>query len=180
MTVLNRFSSFLTGLIIILFALLLVSSNGRGLTLIIVILGFSLFVDGIRYLRYYLRMGRHMVGGKMIFFVGLIYFDFGLVTMGLRDSHPVIIVIYLLGFHAFTGMVDVMRALEARRYTGTAWKLKLVNGIVNIIIAITAFSAGVFLKSPLILVDVYSFGLLYEGIMRIITAFRRTTIVYVP
>ena len=180
MTTLARLSNFISGLIIILFSILLASSVGKGLSFIIFILGVSLLLTGIRYLNYYFRMGRHMVGGKLMLFIGLIYFDFGLVSIGMQDSHPAIIVIYLLGFHAFSGLMDVLRALEARQYTGASWKLKMTNGIVNIIIAFTAFFAGVFLKSPFILVEVYSIGLLYAGIMRIVTAFRRTAIVYVP
>lgn len=180
MTTLNRFTNFISGLIIILFALLLASSVGKGLSFIIFILGITLFITGVRYLIYYFRMCRHMVGGKLILFIGLIYFDLGLVTVGLEDSPPIIIVVYLLGFHAFSGLVDVLRAMEAKQHTGASWKLKMTNGFVNILIAFTAFFAGVFLKSRFILVEVYSLGLLYAGIMRIVTAFRRTAIVYVP
>ena len=180
MTTIHRIRSLLLGLVIILFGIVTALSGDNSFSVIVFILGCSFLITGIRYIIYHFRMSRHMVGGKIILFIGVIYFDFGLVTIGLHDSPPVYVVIYLLGFHAFSGMVNILRAREARAYEGGAWRLTMTNGIVNILIAVTAFVFGLVMGSQTILVEIYSLGLLYSGITRIINSMRRTSIVYIP
>ena len=140
-----------------------------------IILSFSLLGMGIRLLIYYFAMARHMVGGKIQLYVGLIVLDFGIFTMTLTDVPHLYLILYLLGTHAFGGVIDILRALEAKR-NGSSWKLKTSQGAVNLIVAILClFSLG----STKLLVVLYCLGLFYSAVIRIISAFRKTAIVYI-
>ena len=50
------------------------------------------------------------------------------------------------------------------------------SGIVNILLAILCL---VFIKVTSIAVMIYAVGLIYAGVIKIITAFRKTTMVYI-
>ena len=66
--------------------------------------------------------------------------------------------------------------LEARRYEAQHWRLKLINGIVNILLALSCL---IFIRSMRVAVYVYCIGLCYSACMRIISAFRKNAIVYI-
>ena len=83
---------------------------------------------------------------------------------------------YLIAVHAFSGFVDVTRALEAKRLSAPSWKLNFSTGVVNIILAVLCI---VFLRLESIAVYIYSAGLIWSAIARIITSFRKTAVVYI-
>ena len=56
------------------------------------------------------------------------------------------------------------------------WKLKLFHGILNVAVSAGCF---IFINNPGVAVLVYGIGLVYSGILRIISAFRKTTFVYI-
>lgn len=178
MTKLERIGTFIAGLTIIICCIALIVLRGRGYTVLLYLLGLSLIFNGIRCLAYFFVMARHMVGGKMILFIGIVYLDFGMFTLTLNDEPLVFVVFYLLGFYAFSGLVDILRALEAFRLNGD-WKFTMSVGVINVAIAAVALFCGVVLKSPLLLVRLYCVGLLYSGISRIIQSLRTTTIVFI-
>ena len=117
-----------------------------------------------------------MVGGDQIFVRGLIMFDFGSFTATLTNLSQIYVMGYLIGAHAFSGMIDVMRALEAKKLASPSWKLTFSTGIVNIILAVVCL---VFLRSTSTAVYIYSAGLIYSSIIRIISSFRKTAVVYI-
>jgi uncharacterized membrane protein HdeD (DUF308 family) len=119
-----------------------------------------------------------MVGGKMILFIGIVYLDFGMFTITLKDEPLVFVVLYLLGFYAFSGLVDILRAVESYRIHGH-WKYTMSMGIAHVVIAGMALFCGIVLKSPLMLVRLYCLGLLYSGISRMIQSLHATTIAYI-
>ena len=80
--------------------------------------------------------------------------------------------IYLIAIHAFSGAVEVLRAMEAKRTVEGPWKVKLSHGIVNIALALFCM---VFIMDAATAVMIYSVGLLYSAFIRIISAFRRTS-----
>ena len=147
-----------------------------GYKLIGLIISVILIAEGIRSLLFYFSMARNMVGGRMILFRGIIALDLGMFAYTLQDIPPIYILLYLLIGHLFSGAVDVMRALEAKRME-SRWRLNLAYGIANILLA---FSCGFCFHNPTLLTYVYAAGLAYSACLRIAQAFRETAIVYIP
>ena len=172
----QRFINVFTGLLTIALGIYLILDPADGFTVVATILSFSLSVCGIRYLVYYFTMARHMVGGKLMLYVSIIALDLGIFTASLLDTPNFYIILYLIGMHAFSGVIDILRGLEARSYGGASWKLSIAHGAVSILIAIACV---VFLRSVNVLVYIYAAGLIYSALMRIAAAFRRTAIIYI-
>ena len=116
-----------------------------------------------------------MVGGRTSLYIGVIMLDLGIVTATLTDVPHFIVMLYLIAIHAFSGIVEVLRALEAQRYK-SSWRLKLSHGLLNIVIAIACI---VFIRHMHIAVVVYCSGLIYSAAMRIITAHRTRRLAYI-
>ena len=66
---------------------------------IILSLGLTLMLSGIRSLVYYFTMAKHMVGGLAVLYRGVIVFDIGLFTLSLVDVPLIFIMLYLAGLH---------------------------------------------------------------------------------
>lgn len=172
----QRIKNIVIGILIILGSLILIAFPEDGMLIVAGILSISLFIYGIRMLIYYLTMARHMVGGRIMLYIAVIVLDFGMFTMMMTNIPKMYIALYLLAIYAFSGAIDILRALEAKKYQSSAWKLKLISGIINIVIAILCV---VFIGSTNMIVYLYCAGLIYSAIVRIVTAFRKTAIVYI-
>ena len=171
----QRLRSLFAGIFVILLGLILIFIPEDGLTIVTAILSLSLTIRGFSYLHYYFTMARHMVGGKAILYVGIIFLDLGAFTGTLADEQKIFIAIYLAAVHLFSGAIDIMRAFESKKLE-SSWRVSFATGIGNIVIAVVC---AVFIRTPDILVYVYSVGLLYSGALRIAGAFRKTAIVYI-
>ena len=178
MSYFTRIKEIIAGLIVALFGILLMLSGDEGKVTVVIVISFYLLFSGFRLLWYYVRMARHMVGGKNVLIRSIITLDFGLVTVTMISMSNVTILIYLLGIFAFTGVIDILRALESKR-NGGAWKFKLINGFFYIFFSISLIVSGLFLDQPKYLVYAFGATLIYSGIVRIVTAFRRSAIVYI-
>ncbi len=176
MTKWQRIKGVFVGIVMMFSGVLMALAGGEAAHIIMLLLALSLTISGIRMLVYYFTMARHMVGGDQILIRGLILFDLGTFTGTLTNISQVYIMGYLVGIHAFSGIVDVMKVLEAKRLDSHSWKLNLSTGIVNIILAVTCI---VFLRSERIAVYIYSTGLIYSALIRIITSFRKIAVVYI-
>ena len=176
MTKWQRIKGVLVGIVMMFGGVLMALAGGEAALIIMLLLALSLTISGIRMLIYYFSMARHMVGGDQILIRGLILFDLGAFTGTLITISQIYIMGYLVGIHAFSGVVDVMRAMEAKKLDSSSWKLNLSTGIVNIILAVTCI---VFLRSEGIAVYIYSAGLIYSAFIRIITSFKKTAVVYI-
>lgn len=176
---LKRFGWILWGLLTLLFSVLLILYPNEGYIIAVAILGLTATISGIRQLFYYFTMARHMVGGKSVLFTGIILMDLGVFTSTLTDVPKIYLSLYLLGLYAFSGGIDIMRALEARRFESPSWRFSLVSGIINIVLAVLALIAGVFLRSQNLLVYIFCLGMIYSSCARIVTAFRKTAVVYI-
>ena len=121
-------------------------------------------------------MARHMVGGRIMLYLAVVVLDLGMFTMMLTNIPKIYIVLYLVVVYAFAGVVSILRALEAKRYQAPMWKLSLISGIINVVIAILCI---IFMRSTNMIVYLYCVGLIYSAIVRIVTAFRETAIVYI-
>lgn len=176
MTKLQRVQSIAGGVLMLLFTWLILRFAEDGIQLVAAIVSISLIVMGIRYLIYYFTMARHMVGGKRLFFIGAIVLDFGIFTSTLSEVPTLYVILYLVGIHAFSGTVEVLRALEAKKVGAGSWKLKFATGLLDLT---TAAACLVFFKNPRVAVYIYCAGLVYSAVLRIISAFRKTAIVYI-
>ena len=178
----QRIKNILIGALIILGAVILIIFPEDGILITAAILSLSLFFYGIKTLIYYLTMARHMVGGRIMLYLGIIVLDLGMFTMMLtniprdQDNEKMYIALYLVVVYAFSGAIDILRALEAKKYSAPSWKFSLISGVINVVVAILCI---VFIGSSDMIVYLYCAGLIYSAIVRIVTAFRKTAIVYI-
>ena len=172
MTVFQRIRGVFVGVLMLVFAVILIVNPSDDIyMLLIIILALGLAISGIKDIIFYFTMARHMVGGKMILVQGVIVLDFALLTGSLSDVPKFYVLLYLIGVHAFSGVVETLRALESKRSVEGPWKLKLSHGIVNFLLAAACL---IFIRHADTALIIYGIGLLYSAIMRIITAFRKT------
>ena len=175
MTKLQRVKEIVFGLIMIFLAYVMIRFPKEGYEFIIFIFAVYFTAAGIRTIIYYVTMARYMVGGRSSLYNGVILLDLGLLTLELTDVPHYYVLIYLIAIHAFSGAVEVLRALEAKRFGGS-WKLKIGHGVVNIILALICV---VFIKYTDLAVIIYCIGLIYSSLLRIISACRRTKFVHI-
>ena len=176
MSRMKRVRIFLGGLLTILYAAILFAAGEEGYPVVVTLISLSMLVRGANYLIYYLRMARHMVGGKSILFNGIIALDLGLFASTLTDVPPACIMLYLMATHLYSGVVDVMHALESKRL-GSHWRLSFAYGAANVLLAALC---AVSLNAPERLAMIYAAGLFYTGCLRIASAVRRSAIAYIP
>lgn len=175
MTKPQRVKSILLALLMILAGLFFMHSPTKCYPLITFVLCLGMTLKGVRLLIYYFSMARHMVDGRNILYQAVIMIDLGLFTGSLTQVPLIYVMLYLVSIHMFTGAIDILRALESRKY-GSPWKVNLVHGAINVLMAAACL---VFIKTTWIAVVIYALGLIYSGIMRIITACRKTPTVYI-
>ena len=175
MTLFQRIRKFLFGILLLFIAIIfLASPGGDTYQVVIGVLAIGLAIKAIKDIVFYFSMARHMVGGKMILFQGVIILDFAIFTASLSQIPKIYILLYLIFINAFSGVVEVLRALEAKRTVEGPWKLKMGHGVINLALAISCL---VFIRNENTAMIIYSIGLMYSALMRIISAFRRTTFV---
>lgn len=172
----QRIKSILIGVLIFLGAVIMIALPEDGFIIAAAILSLSLFIYGVKTLIYYFTMSRHMVGGRIMLYIAVVVLDLGMFTMMMTNIPKIYIVLYLLVIYAFTGAISVLRALEAKKYQAPSWRFSLISGIINLVIAILCV---VFISSTRMIVYFYCVGLIYSAIVRIVTAFRKTAIVYI-
>ena len=176
MTKIKRITEIIIGLIMVAYGLIMISFQDDAYRAAVSLLSLTFAFMGLKYLFYYFTMARFMVNGRMILYKGVILFDFGLVSASLIDMPKIYLLTYLVSIHALTGAVDILRAMEARRFGARSWKLKFSHGIGNLILAACCL---IFIKKINIAVNIFAIGLIYSGIIRIITAFRKTSLIYI-
>ena len=176
MTRFQKIRSLVMGLGYIIVGLAMIAFTNEAYIFVIFFLSMGLLISGIERLVYYFTMARYMVGGKAVLYRGVVLLDFALFTLSLNDVPKIYVLMYLALIHAFSGVVDILSALESKRYLSKNWKLKLFHGVLNVLVAASCF---VFLKNPNTAVLVYGVGIVYSGILRLISAFRKTTIVFI-
>ena len=178
MTKVQRIKRILAGLLMLACSVLIFTEPELGLYIVALILCVSMLVSGVKDLLFYFTMARHMVGGKAMLYRGIIILDLGIFTLSMVDDPSLYIMLYLLIIHAFSGVMDIMRALEVRRY-GAPWRRSLINGVVNLTIAVLSVVVVLFLHSNDDLVFLYGVCLFYSGCVQLASAFRKTAIVYI-
>lgn len=166
----QKIRSILFAVGMIVSGLIVILDPKHGYSIVITILSAWLLLYGISTLIYFFSMARHMVGGKIILYKGIILTDFGCLTGSIVDIPRIYVIGYLVIIHAFSGLVEILRAFEQRRY-GAKMIMKLLHGIVNILMALACI---VFIKQPATACIIYGLGIIYSAFMRITTALHRT------
>ena len=179
MTLGQRIGKILGALGALLGAWLMLEMGEEGVLLVSLLLSISLIAMGVRSLAFYFTMARHMVDGRRSLYIGVIILDFGIFTLSISRNYGLFIMVYLLAVYAFTGVMSILRALEARRFGASSWRLKLTEGIVSIAFAGAAVAFGLLHGNMAALTRIYAAGLIYAAITRLISAFRKTAIVYI-
>ena len=177
MTKLQRIRSFCWGFLLIVLTVIMQFDAELGFVIAAIGLCLMLLWMGIKYLFFYVFMARNMVGGKAMLYTGLILLDFGVFLTTMTASPRIFLMMYLFGSHAVSGGIDIMRGLEAKKMESPVWKLSTSKGVVNIVMAVLCL---VFLRSDRVLEVIYSLGLLYSAGVHIASAFRKTSIAYIP
>ncbi len=176
MNKLQRVQNIVIGLCMLAGAAVLLADPQNGCHFILYFLALSLMVKGLSELLYYFTMAKHMVGGKLFLFIGAILVDLGFFTLSLSDESRLFVILYLLGVHAFAGLVNILRSLEAMRHKSMHWMINMVQGIVSILILVTSI---IFAEEESVPVYLYAAGLIYSACIRIASVFRRTATVYI-
>lgn len=177
MTIFRRIRTLLSGLLMMIAAVLIVIIPGDDKYMIIIgIIAVGLAFKALNDIIFYFVMARHMVGGKMILFQGVVVLDFALLAASMSHVPKIYILLYLAGIHAFSGVVETLRAMEARRTVEGPWRMKLGHGIVNFLLALACI---IFIRRIDTAVLIYSLGLIYSAVIRMIGAFRRTTFIVI-
>ena len=171
----RRIGNFITGLLTITIGILLILYPEEEYDDIVFFLGLIFFIKGIQMLAYYITMARHMVGGRMVLYLGLVLFDLGLFTISISDIPRVYVMLYLFIIRLVTGIIDILRALEAKSMEAV-WIRKMLHGMINIILALYCI---IFIKDLNTVVFVFSIGMIYSGYVTLITSLRKTAIVYI-
>lgn len=177
MTNLQKIRAVLTGLLMLVFCVVLALYPSEGFRIIAFVICLSLLAGGVRALIYYATMARHMVGGQLQLYKGLFMLNIGLFVMRLDDIPPMSIMLYLMIGNIFAGVIDVLRAREAKQMESAGWRTSMAAGIFNFLSGIICLFC---LGRPDILAYVYITDLLTTASLRIASAFRRTAIIYIP
>lgn len=178
MSYFQRIKNIIIGAVMLALAVLLALQPEAGIYVVAVVLLLSLFFYGFKLLYYYFTMARFMVSGKSCLVYGIILLDVGLFTASLISTGRSVTVIYLLGVFLFYGVIDILRAVE-KKHVGASWKLRFFGGIIKALLAIGFAVAGLVFRSTPIPLYGFCVVLAYSAVERLVSAFRKTAIVYI-
>lgn len=156
--------------------LLLFEDSEFSSVLVAIFLSISLILYGLRQLFFYFTSARFMVSGMTILYVGLITFDVGVFALSIIDDPNILVMLYLVGLYAFTGVIGILRAFEAKSES-SPWISTFLHGAFDVIVAIICL---IFMHNSDVLVLAYAIGLLHRAIVRIYNALRPHDIAYIP
>lgn len=175
----RRVLNVITGLIILLVGIGFIIDPLGGLKIAAMILSLTFTFRGLGRLWYYFSMARYTVDGKIMLYIGMLYLEIGIFTSALRDNPQIYIILYLMIVQAFTGIVDILRGVEARRLKSPAWKYRITYGMTNLVISGVLLAAGLFGGDIRPAMYAYGAGLIYSACIHIGNAFRKQAIVYI-
>lgn len=165
------------GLILMACSVLMVCLPKYGYHIVLLILELTLIAHGTKQLLYYALMARYMVGGIRIFYQGVLVLDAGFFALSLHTMPRQYVMMYLVGGMLLSGIIDAAYANETRRQGAKHWRYSMFTGSVKIIIS---FACMFHIDSAVIITLIYSAGLFYSGIARLVDAFRQKATVYAP
>ena len=161
----------------ILISILMLAFPDLGYKLATWILGIALMIDGFKQLFYFISMGIHMVGGRIILYRALITLDIGFFTLSIQGAGQPYILSYFTIYYFFAGIISSFRALESHKLEAGSWRLKLLHGLFDIVIAAVCLLNH---NSEGVMLDVLCFALIVSGATRMMVAFKKTELIYIP
>ena len=176
MSVGRRIGKILTGILLIAGAIFMLVFPEFGYLVLAVALAVTLLVSGISSLVYFFTMARHMVGGRSTLYSALIRIDFAVLTLTLTNIPKIFIMLYLVAVFGVTGLLHVLGGMEAKKKAASNWYWRFISGVINLLIALLCL---IFIQNYFVLGIVYSVGLIFTGLGRIVSAFYRSKIVYI-
>ena len=176
MTKINRLKNIAAGIAIMMISIFMLTFPDTGYYLVAIILGAVLLVNGIKQLLYFLSMGIHMVGGKMILYRALITLDLSFFILSIRGIGQRYMMVYFIVYYLFVGTITIFSAFESRKLEAAFWKWKLMNGILKVTIAMICIVNN---NSEDMMLYVMCFGLIMSAMTRIAMALKRTAIIYI-
>ena len=172
----TRLKNLIIALIMFAIAIALFAEPQYGPLVIILLVGLALIAYGLVTLIFYITMASHMVGGKRIFYRSILILDLGVLLLAGYNGSEQLILLYLLGVLAVSGGIDIIRALEFRK-EGASWKRRLISGLVCIAMLIVG---TILMDNPRTVVYIFCIRLLYLGVTRLISVFKKTAVIYIP
>lgn len=167
---------FISGLFMILFGLIIILVDEFGYLAVLLILEFTLILTGVQQLLYYFTMTRYMVGGIYIFYKGIFFLNLGLFALNMDDVPRQYAMLYLVATMAISGVIAIVHSLEIKKMQSGRWFHQFFYGSTELLLSVVCLF---YLDSTTTLTFVYGGSLLHAGIHRIISAFRRSAIVYI-
>lgn len=138
--------------------------------------GMMLVYYGVRYIIYYITNAQHMVGGKWFMLIGIIMFDMGTFAIAIFDRAQVITIVYIIITHFVVTVLGAIRTVGDRKDNNPRWKISLaqtIAGFIQITLSV------IFINHSMIPLYLYCIYAIYSAILMIISAFKKTAIVYV-
>jgi len=171
MGLMRRFINIIIGLLLVISSLLIFIEPELGLYIALFFFTAVIFIFSIRTIVYYIRLARHMVGGQIILFIGIFTFCVAAYAVNIQNAPVKTISVIMIVMFTFTGVIDLLRAREAKRGGAGSWKFSMASAIVEIILAVACqvFHAA----NTDVTGIIFGIALLYSGVSRIISALRK-------
>lgn len=175
MTAGKRVLNVISGVVMLLCSVGMMLYPDDGYVFVVLFVDISLLLYGLRMLVYYFTMARFMVGGIATFYKSIIAIDFGMFVFSIDSIPQKYAMLYLIFCMAFSGVVDILRAMESRRISAP-WRLHISYGMLKFVTAVICLF---FLSSVKVLTYIYCIGLVHSAVLAFINAFRKSAIVYI-
>ena len=172
----DRIKNIIIGIAIIMVSISMLVFPGIGYYMATLILGVALLIDGIKQFVYFLSMGIHMIGGKMILYRALITMDLSFFILSIRGIGQRYMMVYFIIYYIFAGIIIIFRAYESRKAEAGFWKWKLMNGFIKVAVAIMCI---IYNNSEDVMLYLMCFGLIISAVTRIGVALKKTAIIYI-
>jgi len=176
MTKMMRIRNIIVSLIMIFISLVLFIDGDEGFTVVSVFLCLSLFATAIKELYYYFSMARYMVGGRRVFYKGVVLLSFAFSAITFDDLPKIAVLVYLVALLFIGNLFDVLGALDLKKVGSNKWISKFCVGMLGIILSIVCL---LYYKKPEIVTYMYAVGLFYTSVAKIINSCRKTSIIYI-
>ncbi len=173
----SRILNLIIAAALLVFVIVIIAVPDRSPYLIVIVLGIGLMLYGLHGLVFFFTMARHMIGGKRIFFRGLLCLDLGVfIFSGYNNGSDLLILLYLVVYLFLSGVIALLHAREAKR-SSSPWKLHFVQAIFNLGIGVIGL---IFIRSIYAVVYVFAAYLTITALNRLLTAMRRNAVIFIP
>lgn len=139
-------------------------------------IGMTLVYYGVRYIIYYVTNAQHMVGGKWFMLIGIILFDMGVFAAVIFDRAQRLTLIYIICTLLIAAVLGAIRTVGDKKDNNPRWKISLAQSIAGFIQVILSV---IFINDSMIPLYLYCVYAIYTAVLMIISAFKKTAIVYV-